>query len=166
MNAWTRRLEIAVNISILAAFIVVAALAGQRLWSARAEARGSGRVIGAKVALPGVDWSRSERTLVLALSTTCHFCSESAGFYKRLLADVSGRGVHVMAVLPQDSAAGRAYLDGLGVPVSQVLQGSLDSVYATGTPTLLLLDAHGKIRKVWVGKLEPVREDEVIASLR
>ena len=33
---------------------------------------------GTKITLPGIDWSKSTRTVVLALSTTCHFCSESA----------------------------------------------------------------------------------------
>jgi hypothetical protein len=37
---------------------------------------------GMKISLPGVDWSRSKRTLVFALSTGCHFCSESAPFYQ------------------------------------------------------------------------------------
>jgi hypothetical protein len=166
MNMWTKRLEIAVNIAILCAFITVTVLAGQRLWSGRANARNSRPEIGAKVALPGVDWSKSERNLVLALSTTCHFCSESAGFYKKLLMDVADRGIQVIAVLPQAPAVSRTYLDGLGISVPEVLQGPLDSVDATGTPTVLLVDAKGKIRKAWVGKLEPEREGEVIASLR
>ncbi len=28
---------------------------------------------GTKISLPGIDWSKSTRTVVLALSTTCHF---------------------------------------------------------------------------------------------
>jgi len=166
MNAWTKRLEIAVNIAILCALIMVAALAAQRLWNGNDYARGSGPKIGAKVALSSVDWSKSDRNLVLALSTTCRFCSESAGFYKRLLTDAPNPGVHVVAVLPQAPAASRAYLDGLGVSVPEVLQSPLDSVDVTGTPTLLLVDAKGKIRQAWVGKLGPEREAQVIASLQ
>jgi hypothetical protein len=163
MSSWTKRLEIAVNISILCAFLMVAALAAQRFWNSRPRPHPS---IGEKISLPGVDWSRSRQNLVLALSTTCHFCSESASFYKRLIPDATDHGTRVVAVLPQPVNASRSYLDNLGVPVPQIFQGSLDSIDVGGTPTLLLVDANGKIRKAWAGKLEPEREDEVVASLR
>src|SRR5204863_9489624 len=39
---------------------------------------------GTKISLAGLDWSKSPRTLLMALSTTCHFCSESAPFYQKL----------------------------------------------------------------------------------
>jgi hypothetical protein len=166
MNPWTKRLEIAVNVAILCAFTMVAVLAGQRIWGGRAIVSGSEPQIGARIVLSGADWSKSDRHLILALSTTCHFCSESAAFYKRLLTDVAGHGVHVIAVLPQPPTASRTYLNGLGLSIPEVVQSPLISVDVTGTPTLLLVDAKGKIRKAWVGKLEPEREDEVIATLR
>ncbi len=85
MDPWMKRLEAAVNIAILCAFLMVAALAGERLWNSHTSARDTGPHVGAKINLSGVDWSKSERNLVLALSTTCHFCSESAGFYQKLV---------------------------------------------------------------------------------
>jgi hypothetical protein len=162
MDSWAKRLEIAVNIAILCVVIMVAALTGQRFWNARSS---SGPGIGTKILLPGVDWSRSRQNLVLALSTTCHFCSESADFYKKLLPAAADRGIPVVAVLPQTPAAGRLYLDGLGVPASEVLQSSLNSIDVAATPTVLVVDATGKIREAWVGKLSPEREQQVMASL-
>jgi hypothetical protein len=166
VNAWTKRLEVAVNLAILAAFLMVAALAAQRFWHARAADRPSGPEIGAKVSLAGVDWSKSDRTLVLAISTTCHFCSESADFYKRLVPSAADRGIPVIAVLPQTIAEGRSYLGGLGVDVRNVFQSSLDTVDASATPTLLLIDRRGKISKAWVGKLGSERENQVLAGLQ
>jgi hypothetical protein len=165
VNAWTKRLEVAVNLAILAAFLMVAALAAQRFWHARAADRLSGPEIGAKVSLAGVDWSKSDRTLVLAISTTCHFCSESADFYKRLVPNAIGRGIPVVAVLPQTTAESRSYLDGLGVPVQNVFQSSLQDLGAAATPTLLVIDRKGKISKAWVGKLAAQQEGQVLASL-
>jgi hypothetical protein len=162
MDSWAKRLEIAVNVAILCVLIMVAVLAGQRFWSARSN---SGPSVGTKISLPGVDWSKSKQNLVLALSTTCHFCSESAEFYKKLVPVAIGRGIPVVAVLPQPLAAGRSYLEGLGIPAPEVLQGSLDSIDVTGTPSVLVVDATGKIRKAWVGKLSREREEQVIASL-
>jgi hypothetical protein len=166
MNTWPKRLEIAVNIAILCAFLMVAALAGQRFWHARSADKISGPEIGAKVSLAGVDWSKSGRTLVLALSTTCHFCSESAEFYKRLIPEAISHGVPVVAALPQSPAEGRSYLDELGLHVQNVLQAPLSAVDAAGTPTLLFVDRSGKISKAWVGKLAPQQESQVLASLQ
>lgn len=166
MNTSMKRLEIAVNISLLCAFIMVAALAGQRFWSARANARTASPEIGTKVSLAGADWSKSDRNLVLALSTTCRFCSESAPFYRELVRDAAERGIQIIAVLPQALSESRSYLDGLGVDVQNILQSPLDSVKAKATPTLLIVDKTGTINKAWVGKLESQREKQVIASLQ
>lgn len=165
MNVWTKRLEAATNIAILCCFLLVAGVATKRLLEHPAsELRGP--VVGQKVSLRGVDWSGSSRTLVLALSTGCHFCSESADFYRRLVPSAVHGGFHVLAVLPQPVPDGRAYLEKLGVPVSEVLQSPLDSVEVSGTPTLLVLDQQGRIQKAWVGKLGPDQEEQVVASLR
>lgn len=55
---------------------------------------------GTKITLPGIDWSNSTRTVVLVLSTTCHFCSESAPFYEKFQQQ-KPNDVRVVAVLPQ-----------------------------------------------------------------
>ncbi|MGH9932156.1 MAG: hypothetical protein ACREA9_23385 [Pyrinomonadaceae bacterium] len=39
---------------------------------------------GTKFSLTGIDWAKNGKTLVLAVSDKCHFCSESAPFYQRL----------------------------------------------------------------------------------
>lgn len=166
MSGLEKRLEIAVNVAILCAFLTVAALAAQRFWITRSADRGSGPEIGAKVSLAGVEWSKSGRTLVLALSTTCHFCSESAAFYKKLVPEAISHGVPIVAVLPQPTADGRSYLDGLGLHVRDVLQSPLVAVDVAGTPTILVVDGRGRISKAWVGKLAPEREDQVLASLQ
>jgi peroxiredoxin len=166
MNTSMKRLEVAVNVAILCAFLMVAALAAQRFWSARTNAKTTSPEIGTKVSLASVDWSKSDRNLVLVLSTTCGFCSQSAPFYKELVPDAEQRGIQVIAVLPQALSESRSYLDGLGVDVQNILQSPLDSVKAKATPTLLIVDKTGTINKAWVGKLESQREKQVIASLQ
>ena len=75
---------------------------------------------GTKVSLPGIDWSKSTRTVVLALSTTCHFCSESAPFYQELQQQ-KPNSVRLVAVLPQPVEDSRNYLNKLGVSVTDVV---------------------------------------------
>ncbi len=118
-----------------------------------------------KRSLPEVDWAKNGRTLVLAISTQCHFCTESAPFFKRIVKERAS-GVKLLAVLPQPVEEARKYLEGEGVHVDDVRQASPQSIGVTGTPTLLLVDARGTVSDVWRGKLGPSDEDMVIAALR
>ena len=120
---------------------------------------------GTKISLPGIDWSTSTRTVVLALSTTCHFCSESAPFYQKLQQQEQN-GVSLVAVFPQPAEDSRNYLNKLGVSVSDVVQSSLGSVGVSGTPTLLLVDNEGSVTGSWVGKLSESEAAKVIAQIQ
>jgi len=119
---------------------------------------------GTKISLPGIDWSKSTRTVVLALSTTCHFCSESAPFYQKLQQQKQN-GVSLVAVFPQPVEDSRNYLNRLGVSVTDVVQNSLASVGVSGTPTLLLIDSQGSVTDSWVGKLSDTEAAKVIAQI-
>lgn len=121
---------------------------------------------GTKVSLPEIDWAKSDRTLLLVLSKGCHFCSESAPFYQRLVRDTDGRGVQLVAVLPQDVNEGREYLNELGVTINEIKQSSLDSLGVGGTPTLILVNREGAVTDSWVGKLPPDKESEVLDRLQ
>jgi thiol-disulfide isomerase/thioredoxin len=120
---------------------------------------------GTKISLPGIDWSKSTRTVVLALSTTCHFCSESAPFYQKLQQQ-KPNSVRLVAVLPQPVEDSRNYLNKLGVSVSEVMQSSLSSVGVSSTPTLLLINNEGSVTDSWVGKLSDSEAASVIAQIR
>lgn len=119
---------------------------------------------GVKLSLTGIDWAKNGKTLLLAVSNTCHFCSESAPFYQRL--SHGQRGTRLVAVLPQTVEEGRSYLDKLNVAVDEIKQAPLPSFGITGTPTLVLVDHNGMAVKSWVGKLGSDREAEVIASVQ
>jgi thiol-disulfide isomerase/thioredoxin len=120
---------------------------------------------GTKISLPGIDWSKSSRTVVLALSTTCHFCSESAPFYQKLQQQKQN-GVSLVAVFPQPVGDSRNYLNKLGVRATDVVQSSLASVGVSGTPTLPLVDNEGSVTTSWVGKLSESEAAKVIAQIQ
>jgi thiol-disulfide isomerase/thioredoxin len=115
---------------------------------------------GTKISLPGFDFSKSGRTLLLALSTTCHFCSESAPFYQKLQREKRDN-VRMVALLPQPLAESHAYLEKLGIKLDDVTQGPLSAVGVSGTPTLLLIDSQGAVLQSWVGKLSETAAEEV-----
>jgi hypothetical protein len=122
---------------------------------------------GTKLSLPDVDWTKSRQTLLLVLSRDCHFCSESAPFYRRLVRETAEwRDVRLMVVIPQEINEGKRYLNDLGVSIDQIRQAPLSLIGVTGTPTLILVNESGLVTAAWVGQLPPDRESEVLTKLQ
>ena len=101
---------------------------------------------------------------MLAISSTCHFCSDSAPFYKTLLQNK--KDTRVVAVLPQSVEEGKSYLQRLGVSVDEVRQLPLNKIGVHGTPTLILIDTSGSVKNSWVGKLPTEKEADVVKHLQ
>lgn len=121
-------------------------------------------LLGSKLTLPDIEWPRDDQTLVLALSNTCRFCTESATFYQQLIRE---RGnVRTIAVLPQAVGESRKYLGGLNVRVDHIKQMTLQSIGVEGTPTLILLDRNGAVLDSWVGKLSSTDQSRVLSRMR
>jgi hypothetical protein len=162
-----KKIELLANISIIVVAVIFGFVLIKRfVLPTQSPAPNDGIKVGSKVSLTDVDWSHSDRNLVLILQKGCHFCSESAPFYQRLARQMSERGdVRLIAALPQNVEEGGHYLSELGVPISEVRQTTLASLGAQGTPTLLLVDHTGAVSDVWVGKLPPDKEAEVLRRL-
>lgn len=118
-----------------------------------------------KSAVPGVDWNKNGRTLVMAISTQCHFCTESLPLFQRITSD-SGPHIRTLALLPQTKADAAEYLRKGGVRVDDIRQLTLSSIGVQGTPTLLLVDAAGTVTRVWYGKLSNDQENDLLAELK
>ncbi len=165
MTNLSRKLDLATNITIFCVAILVGAIAVKQ-YLLKPGSTIPPQVIGQKLALKDVDWSQKPKNLVLALSNTCHFCSESAPFYQRLIRQVQKRDdIHVMAVLPQSTDQGIAYLKRLDVPITDVRQVQFATVPISGTPTILLVQSSGEVEKAWVGKLVPEMESKVLKEV-
>ena len=168
MNNWKTRLDVAVNVAILCVCVLIAVIGVKKFLLNNAPPAASMPKTGTHLNLAGVDWSRADRTLVMALSTQCHFCSESAGFYQRLLRAASVSKVPVVAVFPQPTAEAREYWASHGLAPSGVdlEQAPLARISVSGTPTLIVVDRKGLIAGAWVGKLAARGEAEVIKQIQ
>jgi thioredoxin-related protein len=167
MKNISRKIELFSNIAIILVALLLGGVLINRNFistSAKPPAAESKEIkAGTKVSLSDTDWSKSDKTLVLALSTSCHFCSESAPFYKKLAQQKAGRSdVRLIAALPQSVADAQKYLNEQGVQVDEVKQTALDNIYVKGTPTLMIVDRSGTVIESWVGKLPPQKEAEVM----
>ncbi len=119
--------------------------------------------IGQTIPINGIDWKKNKKTLVMFISSTCHFCKESTPFYKKMLKDSDN--VKFMAVLPQHVEDARSYLQSSGIAIDDVYNAQLGSIGVSGTPTLLLVDENGIVSDVWKGKLTSEKETEVLSKL-
>jgi len=107
-NSLYKRIEIAANVAIIAVallfgFVLVKRFILSRSGPEPAAAFNSIKPPGAKISLPETNWSQNERHVVLVLQTGCHFCTESAPFYRRLAQAVDKRkDIELIAALPQN----------------------------------------------------------------
>jgi len=122
----------------------------------------SQELIGRTIALPGVQFSKGQNSLVVAVSTTCHFCKDSLPFYKQLAEKSRGR-LNLVAVLPQPEAEAQKFLQDAGVTATQVVSASLDSIGVNGTPTVLLVNEEGKVKHAWSGRLDEKGQEDLLA---
>ena len=166
-----KKIELAANVSIIAvAALLCLVLVKNHLLNRpamsvnAASAQPTQTAIGMNLSSFDVDWTQSRQTLVLAISSGCHFCTESAPFYKTVVN--SKKDTRLVAILPQPVEEGKNYLETLGVAVDEVRQMPLDKLGVHGTPTLLLVDSVGSVKDSWVGKLPPEREAGVLKRLQ
>jgi hypothetical protein len=120
---------------------------------------------GTKLNMKQVDWHRNSRNAVFVLSTSCHFCKESSPFYQKLVQQCRNSDTRTIALFPQTAEEGQAYLKTENVPMDEVWRADFKDLQVGGTPTLLQVDGNGTVQKVWLGKLNSGKEQEVMSKL-
>jgi len=168
MDRLTKRIEVGANIAIITVGVLLSLVIVQNYLIAKPSEGSSSSETGyqarnTRISLPDVDWRANGQTLVLAVSSACHFCTESGPFYQQL-AKAQG-GTRLVAVLPQPVEQGKSYFERLGVSVDEVRQSSLSSINVRGTPTLILVNSDGVVIDTWVGKLRAEDEAEVLSKM-
>lgn len=167
LEALQKYLEVAANLAIVGVAVALAfALSKRPINSDGWDRREDGIRPGSPVRLKDVAWHSAERTLLLVLQPGCHFCSESAGFYQRLIPRAAAGAVQIVAVLPEEPDRSRQYLQDLGLrEISEIRGSTLPAIGVRGTPTLILADRSGVAVGVWRGKLDSSKEEEVMRAL-
>lgn len=166
-NPLVRKLEILTNVAIIAVAILIGIVCVKSYLLVDRSQPQPQNLIGTKVSLPNIDWSNNGQTLLLVLQKGCRFCSESAPFYQRLVRDAEESGrIRLIAVLPQEAADGKRYLNELGVSINEVKQALPGSLGVRATPTLLLINDAGIVTQMWSGKLPLEKESEVLNRLQ
>src|SRR5258706_12029134 len=137
MSSLVKRIELIANVAIIVVAILLGTVLVRSYLLSRAPTQPPTSQPsvspGTHLSVPGVNWQTNKRTLIMALSTQCHFCTESSPFYKQL-SQQRGADVRLLAVLPQPVSESEAYLKELGFNADEVRQASLAAINVSATP--------------------------------
>jgi hypothetical protein len=165
------KLDVIANVAIIATCIIASVVLVRREFFPPAPPAPPGSVAAGEQldvlrdALP----AGTGKALVLAVAPGCHFCNDSMGFYKQLVAkrDSAKSPVKVLAAVasPEARADEQTKMTASGVTPDAVVPLDFSRLKVYGTPTVLLVNGSGKVLSVWMGKLDSRSEREVLQSL-
>lgn len=162
-----RYLDRIANVAIIVAVVVflVMVFRGEIGWRKAPPYPGvsSATLVGTAVKLPSVDLPRDRSSLLIVVSTECHFCRDSLPFYRELTARTRGK-VQVVAVLPQAQPEARKFLGDAGIEADRIVTATPETLGVRGTPTVLLVDGSGKVKQVWEGQLDEAGQKNLLAA--
>lgn len=111
--------------------------------------------------IKGINYSSHDHSVVVFVSTTCHYCESSTPFYNKLhvLSRDSSQALSFHAVYWESEDTVRASKAKLNL-IADTLSGIQFQEFGVhSTPTALLVDRKGMITKTWVGSSETVERD-------
>lgn len=123
--------------------------------------------LGDELALAGIDWSQSRRTVLLFASTTCPACRESAPFYRELARRVMPRSsIRFFVAAEEPVSTTRAWLNQEKIHPDEVVH--VQSPLSFGffvTPTLVIADQDGRVRDIVIGKVSAKVQEQLWARM-
>ena len=108
----------------------------------------------------------SKTNLIIALSTSCHFCEEETSFYRDISKTRTPQLTSLLAIFPQEEGEAHEYLENHGIAVDAVQSKPLSTYGIDATPTLLMVDSTGTVIRSWVGSLEVSEKLRVLDQIR
>ena len=167
MNRFLKPIELVANVLIIVVAVLCLGAVAQKYLRPAQPAPPGVKIpsVGDRISSLDINWSTHSKNVLLVLQAGCHYCTESADFYRTLVQQAKGKDVSVTAVLPQSSEEAGKYMNKLQLSDIAVKQSSLDALDVSGTPTVILADEKGRITNVWVGKLPSNQQKDVLASL-
>jgi thioredoxin-related protein len=113
--------------------------------------------------LTGTRPQANQHTLLMILSSTCHYCEKSLPLYQDISKfDSRKRGALKLAILgPEPQELLNNYVRTKVLSVDSVGQIEMSKIKVRGTPTLLLVGPDEKITNIWTGYLGEATEKQL-----
>ncbi len=116
--------------------------------------------------LPGVDFSRSQKTLLVAMDSKCDSCKESLPFLKNLAGSFSGRSdARMIAVFPSAEEEAKRYARQNQLNMDTIFGLDFKMLHLKAIPAMILIDSSGTVIDFWLGKPSEDTEKQIVNSL-
>ncbi len=162
-----RRSERVLNLSIIAAALACVGIWGYYFYRTSQPRGGTYQVGDSLAPVPEVNeiLREAEQSMLLYVNSQCGVCKDSLPFYRRLLAEKQPTsGISVVGVSRETYDQLRDYLKTGDVAVDKLVTIAEASPFRqTLTPAIMLVGKTGEIEKMWLGRLSPEQETEVLA---
>jgi thioredoxin-related protein len=109
--------------------------------------------------------SGSDRSLILAVSSTCHFCKESMQTYKQVTAAAHAAGARIVAISSEPTITNRAFLASNGVFVDSVLTTEESGFRVPTVPSMILMRKDGSVIDSWTGLADSSLQQAALRAL-
>lgn len=161
-----KKIEVFTNIAIIVVALVLCAVLVKKFILTDDAAKPKKEIaVGEKVNFEQINWASNKHTLVMVLSKDCRYCTQSVPFYQKINQEFANNpSVKIAAVFPQDVPTAQEYLKSHNLDIAQIYQASPSAVGAGGTPTLMLVDAEGKVVESWYGQLMSSDEEQKVLN--
>ncbi len=160
----TRIIEIVSNVVIILVALIVGVVFLKTYYFTKHVPSIIRPAIGTALDIGGEDFSSNNNTLIFALQEGCHYCAESAPFYRQIIEQAAHRSdLHLVALLPDNNRP--QYIQDLQLNIGDIKLVKFSTYRIGATPMLMFVNREGKITNIWIGKLEPSIEAEVMAAL-
>ena len=123
-------------------------------------------LVGSRLAIPGIDLpKRSPVALVVAVRSDCHYCTESLPFYREVdrRHKMSGNTVPLFFISTDPIEKLRAFVEGADIFPDGILSVNFKAVGVAGTPTFVVIDSTGTVRRAFYGRLTERNAREVLS---
>lgn len=159
-------IEVASNVAVVAAALVVLVsfVRSHILPTPRVTLQGGLQKGAPFPKVPGLDFSKSQRTLLVAIDPNCEYCNESLPFFKNLADKLRGRpsNVRMITVFQSSEEPVRRYVEQSQLNVETVFGADFKTLNVSVIPALILIDNSGTILDFWIGKPSKEIEEQII----
>jgi rhodanese-related sulfurtransferase len=164
---WQKSLDVALNVALVVAALSLAIVLAQRyLYPALFNARPAKIMKGQSLSLPGLNWSKNTKTLLLFLRSDCSYCVSSNEFYQNLVKETADKGdIKLLALFPNEDQGSEKYSQGFRPLSLEARKTNFESLGVSETPIIALVDESGAVLEIWTGKLTPKNEAAVMLAL-
>lgn len=159
------KLEVASHVALIIVSVVALGVIIEHRRTAGTDVEKKETQLVGKTLGPPAPWGQSHETLVVAMTTHCPFCLKSMSLYRALNEFSVKRGAPALAfvvVSPEPKEVVEKFLTDKHFRAFTVYHADLAALGVSSTPTVLLVDQRGVIRKAYLGQLRGHREVELL----